>query len=282
MRRAGNRPSAGFTLLELMLGILIIATMTAIVYGTFTNVVNTAELARGTAAELRYSQFLARNFSNNIASVYMDQTGEEPAYSFIGESADGPFGPADSLEFTTMLEMPGARALPGIIKRVRYSVVDAAEMDEGTTDDFTIDLRASEGNELMLEIYETPVVFDEEDFGFDADAMEDETIIRHVPIRSMDITYFDHESDDWVEEWDSTANNRLPWAVRIRINLARSEDDERIGFDQGVNLADDVDLDLSFSLPVAMGAVSPFLDFNHTRDAYFQHVGDRMFDRRRR
>lgn len=274
----------GFTLLELMLGIVILSVMAGIVYGSFSNVVNSAELARDAAAELRFRQFISRSFSINLASVYVDQAGEESAYRLVGTNETGPFGPADTLEFATMLEMPGATSLPGVIKRVRYALVEPDDSleEEESVDAFAIDERMSLGNEVMLEIYEEPLVLESDSFGFDTNTLEEEAIVRKIPVRSFDVLYYDNQSEEWVEEWDSTASKRMPWAIRVRINLARDAQQERSDFDAGINFEDDADIDMSFSLPVSVGVTTPFIDFNHTRNSFFQSDGDNMFDRGRR
>lgn len=279
-----NHENQGFTLLELMLGIVILSIMAGIVYGSFSNVVNSSELARDAAADLRFRQFISRSFSINMASIYVDQAGEESAYRLVGTDESGPFGPADVLEFATMLEMPGATSLPGVLKRVRYALVEpeVSEEEEESVDAFAIDERLSMGNEVMLEIYEEPLVLESEGFGFDEETLEEEAIVRKIPVRSFDVMYYDNQSEEWVEEWDSTASKRMPWAIRVRINLAREEEQEQSDFEAGINFEEDADIDMSFSLPVAMGVTTPFIDFNHTRNSFFQSDGDNMFEEGRR
>jgi hypothetical protein len=67
----------------------------------------------------------------------------------------------------------------------------------------------------------------------------------------MDIQYFDGE--DWIDEWDSVAEGRLPWAVHFRLNFARPEGEEEVGFDA----IDDPDMSLIVALPGGAGLTEP-------------------------
>jgi hypothetical protein len=70
-----------------------------------------------------------------------------------------------------------------------------------------------------------------------------------VPIRSLDIRYFD--GTDWLEEWDSTKENRVPWCVDIRINFARPE--EQLLQEQADGIRPDEDPDFEMVVPIPAG-----------------------------
>lgn len=93
-----------------------------------------------------------------------------------------------------------------------------------------------------------------------------------MPIRTLDIEYFDGE--EWVQEWNSSAYDnsaeleqttgfslnrpkvgepmgRLPWAVRFRINFAKTQEELERDRQEGYN--EDEDVDFEMVVPVRQG-----------------------------
>ncbi|MBN2310637.1 MAG: prepilin-type N-terminal cleavage/methylation domain-containing protein, partial [Candidatus Hydrogenedentes bacterium] len=70
----------GFTLLEILVAVFILAVIVGIVYATFATVANTVTAARVSAEELRLRQFLLRSFETNLGSVYADRAFEAEVY----------------------------------------------------------------------------------------------------------------------------------------------------------------------------------------------------------
>ncbi len=271
----------GFTMLELLVAVTILAMVCAIVFASFISVTDTAALAREAGAELRFQQYIYGSFSQNMSSIYTDQPCLQPNYALIGEDESGPFGPADSITFCTSLPMPGAMALPGILRKVRYELVPESETAEGLMDVLTIDtaLQAPTGR-MLLQVSEMPLVpqEDEENISLDDALSNDQTRIRQIPVHSMDIKYYDGYDEDWVDDWDSVADKRMPWAIEIRINLARSEEQLQAVYAQGIDLNESPDLLMVFPVPVGAGTLVQFPDFNHLPQwAGEEATGDSLF-----
>ena len=112
-----------------------------------------------------------------------------------------------------------------------------------------------------LLITERPVVHQSGSDGVSVDQDIDEADVRshQVPINSMDIRYYDADSQDWVDDWDSIEKQRLPWAIEVMINLARNPDDDAAS---GAN-PEEPDLDMTFVLPLGAGTKEQFFDPNH-------------------
>lgn len=272
---------AGFTMLELLVAVTILAMVCAIVFASFISVTDTAALAREAGAELRFQQYIYGSFSQNMSSIYTDQSCLQPNYALIGEDEGGPFGPADSITFCTSLPMPGAMALPGILRKVSYELVPESETAEGLMDVLTIDtaLQAPTGR-MLLQVSEMPLVpqEDEENISLDDALSSDQTRIRQIPVHSMDIKYYDGYDEDWVDDWDSVADKRMPWAIEIRINLARSEEQLQAVYAQGIDLNESPDLLMVFPVPVGAGTLVQFPDFNHLPQwAGEEATGDTLF-----
>ena len=222
----------GFTLMELILAMAIIVIMTAIVYSSLSSVVNSTAMARAAAEETRLRQFLARSFETNFRSVYSDRTNEQPAFQFIGVNDESSDGPMDSVRFCSTAPLMGGMALPGDLKEVRYEVMN----DEASELGLDLDETRAEKDEdrpegSTLESVEMPLIAgnvealdtaDEDELAELATDPNYEAPHWSVPIRSMDLQYFD--GAEWLDEWDSLQFGRVPWCVHIRINFAKTDE----------------------------------------------------------
>jgi hypothetical protein len=71
-----------------------------------------------------------------------------------------------------------------------------------------------------------------------------------VPVRTLSIRYFDGR--DWLEEWDSHDQGRVPWAVEFKVNFAKPK--EQLDAENGkFNVNDDPDLMLVVTIPRGIG-----------------------------
>lgn len=277
-RALHKRGRRGFTLLELLVSILVLTVLTAIVYSSFRSVADTTAMARQGAEDLRFRQFLWRNIQTNLNSIYIDPACVSPEYQFLGTDEQGAFGPADAVRFCTALPMDGPDSLPGVLKVVTYQVVDQYEAAEGEVALGSVDDGAAEGesDEMLLEILEEPLVLETEDFAAnDFEDLDEIQFERHIPIATFDVQYYDGIADEWLDEWDSTLEQRLPWAVRVKINFARSEEEWSADITGGFDPEEEPDLELTACLPAGAGVVEQFIDTNHFRALSFQE-GDEL------
>jgi len=274
-----RRHHQGFTLIELLISVTILALITVIVHQSFISVTSTTDIARTEARKLRERQYIWRSFSENMAAIYTDPACEQAAYTLFGEDNEGPAGPGDNITFTTTLPMPGSTALPGVLRKVTYEVVEPGEVDaDEATSSASIDLTDEELPPAYLLITEAPLVLDEDELGTDEDALLAQTRVRQVPISSMDIVYYDHETEEWVEEWDSAEREQLPWAIGVAIYLARSAADADMETSMGIDADMDPDLDMTFVVPGGAGMKAPFFDPNHYRLAPGASSADSIFN----
>lgn len=284
MRPSRGAHEGGFTLIELMITISLLMVITTIVYASFSSVVTTIDGARMVAEELRFRQFLARSFSTNLSQTSGDwrpgaalrepiltnadaagdeagDEGEVVRFWLRGEDDRGPLGPKDSLTFTSAAPLLGNTALPGFLKEVRYEVEEAARDEELEFSD-EVDEEALSN---VLVVTETPVMTEPNDFTAgdlfeapDSDALAElaakigyEPGGWSAPIRTLDFQYFDGE--DWVEEWDSREEGRLPWSVRIRINFARAAEELEELAMLGLDLEENPDFEMVVGIPTGLG-----------------------------
>jgi prepilin-type N-terminal cleavage/methylation domain-containing protein len=278
--RARHGASPGFTLLELLIAISILALLMMVVYISFNSVTDTTLLARDEGERMRMEQYLWRNLSTNFAAIYADQAQIEPDYRLEGINEEGPYGPADSIRFCTALPMSDARALPGILRVVSYTALPESELGEETAVAGEAVDESRAGERMMLLVREEPLVLAATDFTGEVQQDEDASAqgMRElaIPIRSFDVWYYDGQLEEWVEEWDSTASTALPWAVRVSVNMDRPEEEVEKAFMEGIDPLEEPDLRFMAPVQVGMGTLEPFFDWNHMRTSDLE--GGDLFD----
>jgi prepilin-type N-terminal cleavage/methylation domain-containing protein len=276
-----NRISGGFTMLELLVAMTVLTVVVSIVYVSLTTVLDTAEVARDSAEQIRFRQYIWRSFSENLTAVYSDAACQSPEYQLIGTNVDGPYGPADALRFCTSLPLSGPQALPGLLRVVTYETSELSEAEE-ESEMALVDTMTGEARQgLTLIIREEPLVLEDvtdstrrEDarasastqLSFQQDLSElPPPVERRIPIGSIDITYFNPDTKEWDEEWDSMAQARIPWAIRVRINFSRTESQLRADMAAGIDLREHPDMDMTIAIPMGAGVYAEFIDQNHVR-----------------
>lgn len=238
-----RRPEGGFTILELLVAMSLLAIILAIVYETFSTVIQSTEDTRLASFEIRTRQFLNQSFKNNLAqategwspgAAYRLSTATEGDGSSAAIIEGGVMryrfeGTGDSLSFVSSAPLAGNSGLPGMVKFVVYEVT-AGSTDENLAVEFGVEPA------MTLQVTESPLAVASTGFGGGLD-FRDLTRDRitqateasgmdsagwDIPIDSISFQYFD--GDIWQETWDSQNMGRLPWAVDVRINFPASPD----------------------------------------------------------
>lgn len=248
-------PKSGFTLVEVVIAITILAIITTMIYGTFSAVTDSALAARAGSEELRYRLFLMRHLSENISAAFSDCCANSDEYTFIGE--------VDSMTFLTTAPVMGGVSLPGDLKQVTYEVCSGC-LDDGAEElenEFADDEEASHG----LKITEIPLLagnveVDTERGEIEADTTYEAPELPVIPVEFCEFRYFEggeEEGDEGSETFDSAEAGHLPWAVEIRINFSALED---VDIDVDVPLEGE-DVEFRLVVPIAMGmGTSPEMD----------------------
>lgn len=271
MMKRADQFRGGFTLLEVVIAMAILAIVCAIVYGSFYSVTESTMNARAASEQTKTKQFVMRVLRTNLEQAVQgwlpgaadrvpggDEDVAAVTFGFVGKDERGPAGPADALEFVSYAPMPGALVLPGMVKRVTYEVV---EDDGGEPERVVGAYNPDHPPAAFLQVTEVPM------FGL-GNQMEDEPAFEDdekafswlLPIRSMDIRYFDGQR--WEDEWDADEEGRLPWAVDVRINLpdeaARADEDRfRFDIDREDGPGAQVDVQFLTALPAGTGVAEP-------------------------
>ena len=274
---------AGFTLLELLIAMTILVVITALCYAAFAGVTDSIQTGREVSLELRTRQFMQRYFHDAISASVYDYRALSPEYGprraewspdapvilFEGISRQGAHGPADALRFFSTAPTLGGTGLPGELKEVQiefFGPQDAGDEGSGNvmaTGDEEVAERAG-----RIQIVEYPTL------NLSTDRFQDATIRRltgdgaetehtQTPhsfeiegVESFEARYFD--GNDWADEWDWEERGRMmPWAVEIRVVLAKNEAMRDLERAQGIDPRDDPDF--RQVIPVRTGLANQLL-----------------------
>lgn len=262
----------GFTLLEVLVAMSILIVIVAVVYASFASVTDTISVARVRTEEMRLRQFLERSLRTNLTSVYVDRGFEQQVFQFVGTNDENSDGPRDSLRFVSTNALMGGRALPGDFKEVRYEIYggEMGRLGLGVDKEKQRQFEATDAtpDQAKLEATETPLL------ASNAQAVDAETgnldltqnNTRHqntatyeapswsVPVRTVDFTYYD--GTQWVDEWDSQVQGRLPWCVRARINFARTDEEIQAEKNQRIDIVENPDFEVVVPLPLSLGLIT--------------------------
>ena len=264
-----RRSEGGFTVLELLVAMTMLAIILAIVYETFTIVIQSTEDARLASFEIRTRQFLSQSFKNNLAQA---TEGWSPGAAYrVSSMTEGEGsgqvvvergvmrylfeGTEDSLTFVSSAPLAGNSGLPGLVKLVVYEVTDAP-----TDEDLMVEFGVEPA--MTLQVTESPLAVAITGFGggLNFNALTRDRITQaaetsgmdstgwDIPIDSISFQYFD--GNDWQDTWDSQDMGRLPWAVDVRINFPASPD-APVDFDRDPLEAPD--LRLVLIVPIGAG-----------------------------
>lgn len=271
-RRLTSTGPSGFTLIELLITITILAGITAIVYRSFASVTDATDRVRVDAEELRLRQFLSKSFMDNFSMAYAppfelpDEEFESTAglqgnaslldeiEYFEGVSDGGVNGPQDVVSFWSTAPAMGGVALPGDRKIVQYEVVRDRGKKYGLS--FNEEETLEEDPDIFLVASEAPIlqgddtIFEDDEYE-DVDEVDFDGPSWRVPIRSMDLTYYD--GAEWQDEWTYSDQQRLPWAVRIKINFAKTQERLDQEEDQDLDPKEDPDFELIVTIASGLG-----------------------------
>jgi general secretion pathway protein J len=204
------RPSAGFTLIEVMIGVAITAMMGVMVMGAFQRAYAAKELAeaqdeRFTSARVALTR-MARELSEAFLSDHYDRKRfREPPTLFRGKDR----GERDELLFATMSHQRLVR--------------DAKESDE-TVIEYTVEPDPDHQGEQALFRREKARIDDDPEHG-GAKAV----VCEHVA--TFDVQYWDWKKQEWAREWVTSSaerGNMLPTRVRMRLGVKMPDGKNRV------------------------------------------------------
>jgi type II secretion system protein J len=182
----------GFTLLEILLSLTLLAIILATIYQAFFGHVKTMEATRLIEEHYQIGRTALDIMAREIEGAYLGS--EEHTYIFLGIDGQSVEGvPTDTLHFVTTSSFTGSdRLQESGLREITYR--------------FTVDQETEEG-----------LIVRREDQTVDEDLQTGgrEQILAER-IKGLDLLFIDEEGKE-VEAWDSAESKQLPVAVKITI-----------------------------------------------------------------
>lgn len=203
------REARGFTLLEVMISLGIMALLGALVWGSFAPTWEAKEFVDKEAAQYHGIRLALSRMSREISMAFVSDNYDATRYRerpthFVGKDS----GQDDELRFTTLAH-----------ERLYQ---DAKESDQSIVE-YRVDRDPDDRDKLALIRREKTVIDDDpEDGGSEA--------VLATGIDGLDLEYYDTEEKDWVREWDThdvAYANQLPERVRITLHAKGDDGKER-------------------------------------------------------
>jgi len=193
------RRAAGFTLIEVMLAILILAIMMSIVYGVVVSTVNAARRVEEITAATEIGPAILTRVRADLEAAFLPKEGE----FFMGIKKAGAGMDRDRIDF--------------ISSEVAYGSENDVE-----------EPRFHSVNEVGYQVLQSSkdpgvgVLYRREDFFIDADPLKGGHLVEmYDRVKSFSLRYYDGQ--DWRTDWSSKAQKGLPKAVEIELKIFVSQ-----------------------------------------------------------
>ena len=188
-RRAPQGSEEGFTLVEILLAVSLIAMMATLVFGSLYVTTSAIEAARAKSAD---EQIVRRTLSLMIDELAVSESRATGPWMGINDQRDGQ--PADSVAFLTMGQFRGA---------------DSAKDTELVRIVYT-----REGDRLLR--------FSRRNlYGLTDESVEKVELATKV--KGFNVRYYDGKSQLWLDEWDSRGKPGTPKAILIELTLLQGK-----------------------------------------------------------
>ena len=239
MTLTNRRSASGFTLLELLLAIVILALITATVYGSLSRTESSKRIAESRSELYSAGRQAVMKMANDIEGALPPPSGDRIYFRGThGQGAApeihlvmmnrGGFGmnrvrPGRVLVVYSLTQLPKRRGQYALLREeyLYKAMLDKADGVEqqptSSLDDNEEDDAPTEQASLLLEC---PDVEDALDVPGSC-----------LPVTALTFRYYDDTVGDWRDEWDSTLDNgatfgRLPSAVEITMSIADEDGDQ--------------------------------------------------------
>jgi general secretion pathway protein J len=189
------RKSEGFTLVELMLAILILAIMMSIVYGVVVSTVTAARRVEEITAASELGPAILTQIRSDLESAFLPKDGE----FFVGVKRPGAGSDRDRVDFISGTLAYGSE---NDVEEPRFHSI----------------------NEVGYQVLTSPkdpgmgVLYRREDYFIDNEPLKGGHLIEmYDRVKSFSLRYYDGK--DWRTDWSSKAQKGLPKAVEIELKI---------------------------------------------------------------
>jgi len=187
-RQAPQRSEAGFTLVEVLLAVSLVAMMATLVFGSLYVTTSAIDAARASSANEQIVRSTLRVMIDELSVGVSSTTGP---WMGINGQQDGQ--PADSVAFLTMGQFRGAESTKDTeLVRIVYT---------------------REGDRLLRFVRRNL-------YGLTDESVEQVELASKV--KGFNVRYYDGKSRLWVDEWDGHGQPGTPRALLIELTLLQA------------------------------------------------------------
>jgi general secretion pathway protein J len=179
-------PNKGFTLLEVLIALLLMAILSGALYGTFFTAVKSRDRATAQMEPLRDVRGTLDMLRREIDAAFYSTTNKR--LHFVVEDRDIFGKPASTIDFTTITTPLAGRVPSSDMIEVRYEP-------------------SENGNNIILNREEKDIYLENQPVSY---PQIDE--IKGFLVEC-------YSGGSWVKSWDTTLNHSLPQAVRVTITI---------------------------------------------------------------
>ena len=202
------RTEKGFTLLEILIAVAILALISMLIWYTFSQVFKTIDIVRADSDLMRTVRQVTSRVPGEMSSAYLPVNLTSPTstvkYEFVAEDR-------------------------GDLDRVRFQAFahskfyeDANESDEAELEYYTESDTKHPGLYRLMR-REDPTLDDRPEEG-------GATLVVADRLKVFNLEYYDKNRDQWYDSWDTSRTdnaNRLPSAMRMKVVFVDSDKRER-------------------------------------------------------
>ena len=190
-RQAPQGSEEGFTLIEILLAVSLIAMMATLVFGSLYVTTSAMDAARAKSAD---EQIVRRTLSLMIDELAVSESRATGPWMGINDQRDGQ--PADSVAFLTMGQFRGA---------------DSAKDTELVRIVYT-----REGDRLLRFSRRNLYSLTDESI---------EKVELATKVKGFNVRYYDGKSQLWLDEWDSRGKPGTPKAILLELTLLQGKEE---------------------------------------------------------
>jgi general secretion pathway protein J len=190
-RQAPQGSEEGFTLIEILLAVSLIAMMATLVFGSLYVTTSAMDAARAKSSD---EQIVRRTLSLMIDELAVSESRATGPWMGINDQRDGQ--PADSVAFLTMGQFRGA---------------DSAKDTELVRIVYT-----REGDRLLRFSRRNLYSLTDESI---------EKVELATKVKGFNVRYYDGKSQLWLDEWDSRGKPGAPKAILLELTLLQGKEE---------------------------------------------------------
>jgi len=185
LRLQRHNSERGFTLIEILLAVALIAVIAALVFGSLSTTLTAIDVARGMAANEQVVRTTMHLMADELSMGVSLQV-----MPWMGVNAQQESQPADTVAFLTMGQFRGA---------------------ESERDTEIVRIVYTRERDKLLRLVRRNL------YGLSDDSLEQLELLGKV--KAFNVRYYDAKNNVWLDEWDGRARSKPPGALLIKLTL---------------------------------------------------------------